>query len=459
MRSKMLDLSDAILSTFSLFSPLFSRPIDRNVRLLFLGHILCKGRRTIADVLRCLHLENIKNFSKFHWVLSGAKWCAFQGAKILLLEIARSFSGSEEELLISIDTTIERRKGCKIKGLGRQRDAVRSTKGHKVLTTGLQWLVASVCVKIPMFNRFWALPFFTQLVPPKRPLSSSKNTGDLKGRRHKKSTEWAAQLPLVIRYWLGKERKFAVVADQGFACYKIAHACVKAQSALISRLRFDARIFDFPPREILRRGRPRLVGKRLPLFTELLKDKTLTWEELEVDWYESKKKRVLIYTGTSLWYAYGIPPVTIRWVLLKDPSEEVAPVVLFSTNIEHSPTKIIEAFVLRWRLEVTFEESRRHLGVETQRQWADAAIERTTPCLMGSFSIITLMAVKLAQEERRQIPIQNTSWYKKDHVTFSDVLSYVRTHILRRRYFSKIGKKIKLGKIDLEELISRAAAA
>lgn len=456
----MLNLPPAILNVLTLFSPVFSLPVYQNAVQLLLGHILCKGRRTIADILRCLHLEKIKNFSKFHWVLSGAKWSAFEAAKILFLEVVKVLTTQDEEIVIAIDTTIERRRGPKIKGLARQRDAVLSTKGRKVLTIGLQWLVAAVCVKIPFSQRLWALPFFTQLISPKNPLSSSQNENDLKKRsKHKKLTEWVTQIPEFIRRWLGEDRKFIIVGDQGFACYKIAHACLKAKANLISRLRLDARIFDFPSPKIFRKGRPRLVGKRLALFSESLKDKTLAWEEVEVSWYGGEKKRVLIYSGTGLWYAYGIPPVTIRWVLVRDPTGNCAPVALFSTDIGHSPAKIIEVFVSRWQIEVTFEESRRHLGIETQRQWSDKAIERTTPCLLASFSIIILMGINLAKEKKEEINCQKTSWYKKDHITFSDILSYVRTGILRRKYFSNIGKKSKLGKLDLEELILQAAAA
>ena len=35
---------------------------------------------------------------------------------------------------------------------------------------------------------------------------------------------------------------------------------------------------------------------------------------------------------------------------------------------------------------------RTHLGVETQRQWSDLAIARTTPALLGLFSWTTLAA-------------------------------------------------------------------
>lgn len=453
----MLDLPTHILNILALFSPLFSRPVYKNVVLLFIGHILTKGRHTIGDILRTLNLHNLKNFSKFHWVLSNAKWSALKASGILLIELIKAFL--PEEVIIPIDTHVERRKGEKIKGLGRQRDAVRSTKTKKVITTGLLWLVASISVKFPGCPTSWALPFFSQLIPPKRLLSSSRNKHDLnKKKRRKTLTDWTVQLIKVIKRWL-KGIRFVIVGDTAFACHKIAHACDQAGGALVSRMRMDARIFNFPDQTKKRKGRPLLVGKRCPLFSDYLKDSNISWKEVEVNWYGGKKKTLLTYTGVNLWYAYGIRPLPIRWVLIKDPDNKLEPVVLFSTYIEHSAERIIEIFVSRWPIEVTFEESRRHLGIETQRQWSDKAIERTTPCIFASFSITVLMAKKISEENKEKIPLQNASWYAKGHLTFSDVLSYVRLVILRRKYFSKFGFKTELGKKDLEHLILRAAAA
>jgi len=56
--------------------------------------------------------------------------------------------------------------------------------------------------------------------------------------------------------------------------------------------------------------------------------------------------------------------------------------------------QIIEWFVMRWQVEVTYAEARRHLGVETQRQWSDKAIACTTPALLGLFTWITLVAYR-----------------------------------------------------------------
>ena len=82
---------------------------------------------------------------------------------------------------------------------------------------------------------------------------------------------------------------------------------------------------------------------------------------------------------TAVWYRSGKPPVLIRWMLIRDPRGAFHPQALLCTNPTEDPAQILEWFVLRWQLEVTFQEVRTHLGVETQRQWSDRAIARTTP--------------------------------------------------------------------------------
>jgi len=291
------------------------------------------------------------------------------------------------------------------------------------------------------------------LTPPAKPLRSSKNQKDLnKKAKHKKITDWACQVALLIRRWAGNTIKLTLVADSAFACYKLAHACNKSRVSFITRIRLDARLFDFPP-EV---GRKRLVGKRLPNLTEKAKEDS-AWQELQVEWYAGNVKKVYVQTGKCLWYAYGIRPVAIRWVLVKEGSND--PVALFSTNLNHTPKEIIEGFVGRWALEVTFGESRRHLGVETQRQWSDKAIDRTTPILFGSFSIVSLMGMELTQSDGAKIWVERCSWYRKEHITFSDVLAYVRDAILREKCKSLFGKKSEWRKMDIENLILEVIAA
>lgn len=453
----MFYLPAPMLTAMRIFSPVFSAPTYQNLLLLLFGHILCKGRRTIAEVLRQLGLKNTKNFSKYHEVFSKAKWSPIAVARVLFLKLVTLSQGT---ILISIDTTVERRKGPKIKGLGRQRDAVRSSKSKKVLTIGLNWLVTAIHITVPWSNRCWAFPFLTILMPPERPLSSSKNRHDQKKKaKHKTLNDWASQVALTLRRWLGPCKHITLVADSGFATYKLANTCVDVCISLISRMRLDARFYDFPSEQIGKKGRKRIVGDRFATPKAMLEQKCHTWTASEVAWYGGERKKIEFLTGMCLWYGYGIRPVPIRWVLVRDPKNGFEPVCLFSTNVNELPIAVVEAFVTRWQIEVTFEEARRHLGVETQRQWSDQGIDRVTPSLFASFSIINLIAIEFNKSCHEEVVVQTCSWYKKKHVTFSDVVAYVREKLLREKYFQGFGKVFDPQKFDIEAWITQMAAA
>lgn len=360
------------------------------------------------------------------------------------------------EIKISIDSTIERRKGPKIKCLGIQRDAVRSTKAKKVLVPGLNWLVCALHIKLPWSNREWALPFLTILMPPEKPLSSSTNKNDLKkSKKHKTMTDWTCQVAILLRRWIGPSKKITIVADSAFATYLLANTCIDLGITLISRMRLDARTFEFPDSK----GRKKLVGKRLPTFKKMLEDPNLIWNIMETTWYGGIRKKVETLEGFCLWYGYGIRPVPIKWVLTRDSNNNETATVIFSTDINDTLIEIIEGFIGRWQIEVTFEEARRHLGMETQRQWSDKAIDRITPSILASYSIINLVALECQESKGEEIPIQTSSWYKKTHVTFSDVLAYVRSKILQEKYFLWFDKNTELGNIKLQEILKQMIAA
>ena len=123
---------------------------------------------------------------------------------------------------------------------------------------------------------------------------------------------------------------------------------------------------------------------------------------------------------TAVWYHCGKPPVPIRWVLIRDPQGQFAPQALLCTGLTVTPEQILGWFVLRWQLEVIFQEVRAHLGVETQRQWSDRAIARTTPALMGLFSWVTLAAHRLQQQHPSTQ--RTAAWYAKPAPTFVDAI-------------------------------------
>ena len=452
----MSNLPNTILPVLSIFLPLFSLPSYNNFLLLFYAHILCKGRRTVTELLKRIDLRHVKNFSKYHDFFRKAKWSSLKGAKILFLKLVALVNG---EILVSIDSTVERRKGPKIKGLGIQRDAVRSTKSRKVLVPGLNWLVCAIHIKLPWCNRSWAFPFLSILMNPEHPLSTSLNKRDLNSsKKHKTMAQWTCQVVMLLRRWLGSNKKISIAVDSAFATYALANKCIDYGVVLISRMRMDARTFEFPS-EWKGQGRKRLVGKRLLTFKAMVEDPRTVWDTIEVVWYGGKRKKMEILTGTCLWYGYGIRPVPIKWILTKEPNNKTTASVLFSTDVEMTVEDVIENFICRWQLEVTFEEARRHLGMETQRQWSDNAIDRITPCILASYSIINLIVLENLKTTGKSIPIQASSWYKKAHVTFSDVLAYLRREILEERYFSQIEKKTDLWYLELQKIINEMIAA
>jgi hypothetical protein len=184
-------------------------------------------------------------------------------------------------------------------------------------------------------------------------------------------------------------------------------------------------------------GRPRLKGERLPNLAVVAEDPSTTWTPTTVDdWYGGGERTVEVASGTALWYSTGLlPAVPISWVLVRDPQGAFATQALLSTDLGAEPEQILRWFVLRWQIETTFQEARRHLGVETQRQWSELAIRRTTPVLLGVFSLVTLFAHQRMMQSMETV--RRAAWYRKLSPTFSDALALVRKELWAHATFRR----------------------
>ncbi len=246
--------------------------------------------------------------------------------------------------------------------------------------------------QIPWASCIWALPFLTILAPSKRYYESEK-------RCHKKLTDWARQ----------------AVLEFLAACQELSNPVT-----IITRLRLDAALYQ-PAPPYSGTGRPRKKGERLPTLANVLQDPNSQWQNITLDWYNGQQREMEVVSQPAVWYHTGKPPVSIRWVLIRDPLGSYEPIALLSTDTTLCPNQIANWYVHRWRMEVTFEEVRAHLGVETQRQWSDKAIARTTPMPFGLFSWITLAAHLLVQQN--QVEVRQAAWYQKPLATFSDAIA------------------------------------
>ena len=384
-------LPPRFVSLLAGFLDLFTRPTWPNVLVLLAGVVLAPGRRTVTTALRILGRDRDPDFCTFHRILNRAAWSSRAAAKQLLMLLIKAFVPAGAPVIIGLDDTIERRWGPKISARGIYRDPVRSSKGHFVKASGLRWLSAMLLVRVRWADRIMALPFLTMLAPSKRFYAN-------KSRAPKTLLDWARQAALQIHRWL-PERYVVMVGDSAFAAIEFL-AAVRNHVCVVTRLRLDASLFDFPPTNRKGRGRRPIKGKRLKKLSAILNDRKVSWQRLRISlWYGRTNRLVEITTGTAIWYKGGIPPVPIRWVLVRDPAGELEPQAFLATDLNARPCDIIAWFVCRWQVEVTFEEVRAHLGVETQRQWSDKAILRTTPALLGLFSVIALWAHDLSKSQ------------------------------------------------------------
>jgi hypothetical protein len=418
----MRDLPQVIIHVLRHFELAFSERVWEWAKVLLVGAILAPGTRTVTSVLRVMGLSREAQFQNYHRVLSRDTWSSRTLSRILLRLLLRAFLPAEAPVVIGLDDHIERRRGDKIAAKGIYRDGVRSSKSFFVKTSGLRWVSMLLLAPIPWAMRVWALPFLTVLAPSERYHAEREMP-------HKKLTDWARQMITQVRRWL-PTRAIVVVADSSYAVLELLASAASLPTAvtMITRLRLDAALYESAaPREKGKKGAPRKKGERQPTLTQRLADPKTEWERVSVAWYGRTARTIDLASGTAVWYHSGLPVVPLRWVLIRDPQGKFDPQAVLSTDLSVTAQQIVEWFVLRWQLEVTFEEARAHLGVETQRQWSVLAVLRTTPALLGLFSLITLFAHQLLQG--KGLVVRQAAWYPKTVATFSDTLAFVRQQL------------------------------
>ena len=345
----MLTLPAEYITILTTFAPVFSRRIWLQVQVLLFGAILSPGQRTVTAALRIMGLSMEKHFENYHRVLSRAVWSSLEASRLLLGLLITAFV-ARGPVVMGLDDTIERRRGAKIKAKGIYRDPVRSSHNHFVKASGLRWLSLMLLAPIPWAQRVWALPFLTVLAPSERYYQERE-------RGHKKLTDWGRQVLLQVRRWL-PGRKLVVVMDASFAAIEFLWQVTKLADpiCLIARFRLDAALYEPAPKcEPGQKGRPRKKGKRLFALEQVLKDTQTRWQKVVIpDWYGQGKRLVEITSATAVWYHSGMPPLPIRWVLIRDPKGKFKSQALLCTDLDAKPEQILKWFVMRWQLEVTW---------------------------------------------------------------------------------------------------------
>jgi DDE superfamily endonuclease len=416
----MLTLPAEIMVIMQHFSPVFSDRIWDWVQVMVMGAIMAPHKRTVTSVLRMMGLSGERQFQNYHRVLNRAVWSGLEVSKILLGLLVAAFVSVDQPVIVAGDETLERRRGKRIAAKGHFRDAVLSSQKHSVASEGLRWVSMMVLVKVPCSQRMWALPFLTVLAPHAK-------TQQAMGKRHKTTLDWVGQMIGQVRRWL-PQRRLILLTDGGLIAVRLGLGCGGYTNPVtfISRLHLNIRLFDPPPPSTRKNAAP--VGARQTSLQDRLQDATPVWTRQSLTWYGGKQRWVEWVSDTALWRTPSEKtPLPIRWVLVRDPLGKFKPTAFCCTDMALNPEQIIAYYILRWNVEVTFQDARAHLGVETQRQWNERAIARTTPVLLGLYSFIVLLAHHLSPDP--SCPVRAAAWYPKPQPTFSDLIAFVRRYL------------------------------
>jgi hypothetical protein len=188
-----------------------------------------------------------------------------------------------------------------------------------------------------------------------------------------------------------------------------------------------------------------VVGKRLPSPQEVVAKRS-RGRQLSVGWYGGGKRRVRVITGVGHWYRQGQGLVHIRWVYVQDLDVSHRDEYFYSTDSQLAATEIIEAFVGRWDIEVTFEEMREHLGLETTRGRSRNTVLRVEPCQFLLYSLIVYWYAQL--DSQREAAVVWYSWPGKTSITFSDAMIAVRRSAWEKYIFQQPSLRGQVEKIS-----------
>jgi hypothetical protein len=255
----------------TIFAPLFTKRVWPHVQVLLVGAILAPGKRTVTAALRVMGLAHTKSFQQYHRVLNRAVWSSREGSRLLLQLLVHALAPTGP-FVMGLDDTIERRRGAKIQATGIDRDPVRSSHRHVVKASGLRWLSLMLLVPLPWAKRVWALPFLTVLAP-------SERYHQERGQRHKKLTDWARHMLLIVRRWV-PERSLVLVTESRVAVITLLWRLSRLTQPIcsITRVRLDAALYEPAPlRQPRQHGRPRLKGQRLPTLAQVLANPATPW--------------------------------------------------------------------------------------------------------------------------------------------------------------------------------------
>jgi hypothetical protein len=400
------------------FQDCFTAPSLRHFTVLMTGWVLTVGVHTISNVMLTVQAHTFEHFASLYRFFSRAKWNQDQVAAVVFMAMVQTFFPNASELILVIDDTLNRRRGPKICGAGYQHDG-SAGPGNKKVGYGCCFVIIGLAVRLPdITDRVFCLPFAARLWWPK------KSKVKPRGAAYKTKPQLALELIELVRSWVDSRIILRVVVDGGYSNSTL----IKNRPPRVhitGKVRKDATLFAPAPesREPGTRGRPRSKGDELAKPNEMFNSYRTPWERLSINLY-GKDRMFLVHQFPAIWYRVGgnhVLSMTLVW----DSDEDFPDTVLFDTDNESTPERMINRFGHRWSIEITNRETKQLLGSADPQCRCENSVTRA-PLL--AYWTYCLVAVWFVQQFRsgKDFIFQKVPWYDKNHITFSDMLAAAR---------------------------------
>ena len=372
-------------------------------------------RRTITQMILVAGDRAGKHFSSYHRLFSRAAW-SLDAVGLAVLKLMQPYLG--EVVMLVLDDTLARKRGVKMFGTGMHHDPLLSSRSKTITNWGHSWVVLGVMVELPFRRGHWyCLPILFRLYLNQK--------SALKHRRaYRTRPELGVELlELVCQH--RPDQRFHVVADSAYGGQSVL-CHLPANCDLTSRLVKDARLYAAPaPRQPGTKGRPRLRGERLPTPQEMLLGRC---RRVTLQIYGRSEKARLAH---QLAHVYAAPARPLRVVAMEACQGGRGQEAFYSTCSDATALQVITWYAMRWSLEVTFHDSKQHLGFEEPQGWTKRAVQRTAPWAMLLYSLIVLW---FAQEGHRHQRKLHSPWYtSKTAPSFADMLATLRQQSIRQQ--------------------------
>jgi len=407
----MDQLTPSFRSLLAPFAPCFRPEVFATFSLMVAAWTVCLGRRTISRVWETTGRAADHDHCAAFRLFSDAVWNWDELARILLVRLLAALVPGTRVWVV-LDDTLCHKRGAKVAFGGIFLDAVLSSKRHKVLRFGTNWVTLGLVVQLPFRpDRFFCLNLLWRVYAKKGVATP-----------HRTKSQLARDMVDLVSTWLPRHR-LLVLGDSAYVGKHLLKG-LPDNVDVLGPIHWKAQLSS--PLAADCRGR-RKKGEPLTSPWQAVDDARWPWQRQTVRLPKGEKTLDVKGIGPACWYASaGSRPLQV--VLVRDPEGSWRDEALLSTALDLTAAEVIVGYMRRWSVEVAYCESKQQLGLHDPQVWTAAAVQRAHPMAWFVGTLVVLWYAEYGSTEpaaERERP-----WYRdKVRPTFADMLSCCRLHL------------------------------